>query len=67
MKEDSYKSLTEINSSLKELKINHNSLLQKHNLQDTEIQSSFKVIEQRFQNYNSELSQIKTYIETTIN
>lgn len=67
MKEDSYKSISEINQNLSNNIDNLKSLTQSFNNQDLELQSSFKIIEQRFQTLNSELFQIKTHIETTVN
>lgn len=59
MKEDSYKSLSEVNQTISDTISNLKSLTQSFNNQDLEIQSSFRTVEQRFQDINVKLNQIK--------
>lgn len=66
MKDDSYKSLSEINENFETLKTDLNALNQQFILQDQEVQSSFRTISQTFQEINIELYQVKTHVENTI-
>lgn len=66
MKDDSYKSLSDINKSLEETKSNHDSLVQTYNTQDLAIQESFGTVAKNFQSINSDIFIIKQHIENTI-
>lgn len=66
MKDDSYKSLSEINQNIETLQSDLRILNQQFSSQDQEIQSSFRTVAQTFQEINIELAQVKTHIENTI-